>query len=364
VLEAYVRQVIQSQDTPEIHFAWQGGEPTLMGVDFFRRAVALQERFADGRPIHNAFQTNGVLLNREWGEFLAAHGFLVGLSVDGPAELHDAYRVDKGGKPTFERVMKGLGVLKECGVEFNTLTVVNARNCRHPLKVYRFLRDIGSTFHQYIPLVERLPGERAKAMGLSLAEPPTDDPDSHVVAPWSVPSIEWGKFLAAIFDEWVTHDVGRVFVNHFENTLAAICGVGPSMCVYRETCGEALVIEHNGDVYSCDHFVYPQYNLGNVVDGSLREMIDSPQQTAFGEAKATSLPGFCWRCPFVEACHGECPKHRFIETPDGEPGLNYLCSGLKHYFAHVWPTMRQIEMLLRQGKQAAAIMELPRSGRR
>lgn len=361
VLEQYVRQYIEDQDVNVVNFAWQGGEPTLMGVDFFRRAVEFQKKYANGKKVENSFQTNGVLLNDEWGEFLGENGFLIGLSIDGPEQLHDYYRVDKGGSPTFAKVMRGLEILLKHKVEFNTLTVVNAKNVKHPKKLYRFFKEIGSNFHQYIPLVERMPDDRAKALGITFAFPPDEGEErSPDVTPWSVPPLQWGTFLAAIFDEWVMNDVGSVFINHFENTLAAVAGYTPSMCVYRETCGKAMIIEHNGDLYSCDHYVYPEYRLGNVLEGSMREMVESPQQTKFGDDKAATLPAYCWNCDFVSACHGECPKHRFTTTPDGEPGLNYLCPGLKHYFAHVWPRLQILARIINEGKNPAIIMDLLR----
>ncbi|MCC5874749.1 MAG: anaerobic sulfatase maturase [Candidatus Sumerlaeia bacterium] len=358
VLERYVKEYIEAQDVPEVHFAWQGGEPTLMGVDFFRKVVELQGKYGDGKKIGNGFQTNGTLLDDEWGEFLAANDFLVGLSIDGPEKLHDEFRVDKGGRPTFHKVMEGLEVLKKHSVEFNTLTVVNASNVRQPRELYRFLKGIGSTYHQYIPLVERLPDDRAKELGLTFAFPPEDGkPGESPVTPWSVPARQWGNFLAAIFDEWILNDVGTIFVNHFENTLSAVAGYQPGMCVYRETCGNALVVEHNGHVYSCDHFVYPEYDLGNIMGKGLREMVMSPRQQKFGNDKAATLPAFCWNCEFVSACHGECPKHRFTLTPDGEPGLNYLCPGLKRYFSHVWPRMRMLAEIVLSGQDPSTIME-------
>lgn len=358
VLEKYIREYIAVQEVPEVHFAWQGGEPTLMGIDFFRRVVALQQKYADGKRIYNGFQTNGTLLNDEWGEFLFENEFLVGLSIDGPEKIHDEYRVDKGGRPTFGRVMEGLDILKKHGVEFNTLTVVSAGNARHPREIYRFLKEIGSFHHQYIPLVERLPDQRAKELGISFAYPPADPSgEASPVTRWSVPAKQWGVFLATIFDEWILNDVGGVFVNHFENTLAAVAGYQPGMCVYRETCGTALVVEHNGNVYSCDHYVYPEYDLGNIMGKDLRAMVESPEQVRFGNDKAATLPAYCWNCEYVSACHGECPKHRFTFTPDGEPGLNYLCPGLKHYFSHVWPRMKMLAGIIQRGEDPASIME-------
>ncbi len=363
LLEKYIREYIQSQNSSEISFAWQGGEPTLLGVDFFRKVVALQKEYGDGRPIQNAFQTNGTLLDDEWGEFLADSGFLVGLSVDGPAELHDAYRVDKRQRPTFDRVMRGLEFLQKHKVEYNTLTVVNRKNSKQPLKVYRFLKSIGSTYLQFIPLVERKADTQAQGMGLDLATPPDlDDPTGEfaMVTSWSVIPVAYGKFLIKIFNDWVKSDVGQVFVQIFDVALGNWMGLGSGLCVFAEKCGRALALEHNGDLYSCDHFVYPKYKLGNLMNQSLGAMVDSPQQTKFGSDKFDTLPQYCIECPVRFACNGECPKHRFIKTPSGEPGLNYLCAGYKQFFTHVDPYMRTMANLLQQRRPAADIMPLAR----
>lgn len=363
VLETYVRDYIRAQDGPEISFAWQGGEPTLLGVDFFRKAVALQKQYGDGRPISNALQTNGTLLDDEWGAFLAEHRFLVGLSVDGPAALHDAYRVDKRQKPTFERVMRGLEFLQKHGAEYNTLTVVHRMNSKEPLKVYRFLKEIGSTFLQFIPLVERKPDAQAKRLGLGLAAPPdggTPPWEAPPVTSWSVQPVAYGDFLVAIFNEWVKQDVGRIFVQLFDVALGNWMGLGSGLCVFAETCGRALAMEHNGDLYSCDHFVYPKYKLGNLMNQSLGEMVESAAQTKFGQDKLDTLPAYCRNCEVRFACNGECPKHRFLHTPDGEPGLNYLCAGYKKFFKHIDPYMREMAMLLHQHRAPAEIMPLAR----
>lgn len=363
VLAEYVRQYIESQPGPEVYFAWQGGEPTLLGVDFFRKAVALQQQFAGGKVISNALQTNGTLLDEEWCRFLAGEKFLIGLSIDGPRELHDQYRVDKGQKPTFDRVMRGLELLKQHRVDFNTLTVVSDANSRQPLEVYRFLKNIGSEFLQFIPLVER--NAASNEAGLDFAAPPvlgharvgTDNALSPVT-PWSVKSEQYGIFLCTIFDEWVRRDVGKVFVQLFDVALGNWMGLGSSLCVFAETCGSAMAIEHNGDVYSCDHYVYPQYRLGNVMNQSLGEMVGSPSQTKFGNDKADLLPRYCRDCEVRFACNGECPKHRFIRTPDGEEGLNYLCAAYKKFFNHADPQMKTMARLLREGRAAADIMQL------
>ena len=325
--------------------------------------VALQQRYSQGKTVENAFQTNGVLLNDEWAEFFLANRFLVGISIDGPRELHDAYRVDRGDAPTFGRVFAGLQVLKKYGVEFNTLTTVHRKNSPHPLKVYRFLREIGSGYIQFIPIVERAAPETATS-GLWLAPPP-DDPAAEEldrqVTPWSVRPAEYGAFLCTIFDEWVLRDVGRVFVQQFDAALANWTGHPAGVCVFSEKCGRALAVEHNGDVYSCDHYVYPRYKLGNVLNSALATMVDSAAQQAFGDAKSSTLPRYCRECPVRFACHGECPKHRFLRTPEGEPGLNYLCAGYKKFFQHVDSPMRTMGAQLAMQQAPANIMRLPRS---
>ncbi|HEY8748564.1 MAG TPA: anaerobic sulfatase maturase [Tepidisphaeraceae bacterium] len=359
VLEAYIQQYIQTQEVPEINFAWQGGEPTLLGVDYFRRVVELQKQHAGGKIIHNAIQTNGTLLDDAWGEFLAANRFLVGLSVDGPRELHDAYRVDKQQRGTFAEVMRGLDVLKKHGVDFNTLTVVNRINSAKPLEVYRFLKQIGSGFIQFIPLVERLPQTRLTVLGLDLAEPPVHgevDSAPSPVTDWSVRAADLGEFFVQIFDEWVWHDVGKVFVQLFDVALGNWMGMGSSLCVFAEKCGDAMAIEHNGDLYSCDHYVYPRYRLGNILNNSLGEMAASVRQRQFGSDKADTLPQYCRDCEVRFACNGECPKHRFIRTPSGEEGLNYLCPAYKRFFNHIDPYMKTMAQLLQQHRPAAEIM--------
>ena len=353
VLERYVSQYIAAQDVPTVDFAWQGGEPTLMGVDFYRRALRYQEQYADGKRITNAFQTNGILLDDEWGEFLAENQFLVGLSIDGPREMHDRYRVDKGQNPTFDRVMAGLEVLKKHAVEFNTLTVLQRHNADHPGEVYDFLKQIGSYYMQFIPIVERIARDADEA-GLELVNPAFDGDAK--VSNWSVGALQYGRFLCSIFDIWVRRDVGQRFVQIFDVTLGSFLGGDASLCIFAETCGNALIIEHNGDLYSCDHFVYPDYRLGNVRDETIREMVASAPQRKFGTDKRDRLPQYCRECEYKFACNGGCPKHRFTRTPSGEDGLNYLCKGYKLYFSHVDPYMRFMADELRQRRAAANVM--------
>jgi uncharacterized protein len=353
VLERYVREYIAAQPGDEVHFAWQGGEPTLLGVDFFRNVIQLQQRYANDKVIHNALQTNGVLMDDAWGEFLAEHGFLVGVSIDGPRELHDYYRVDKGQAPTFDRVMRGITKLKEHRVEFNTLTVVHRHNAEHPLEVYRFLKEIGSGFIQFIPIVERKAVQPDNA-GLVLIKPSFQSASD--VTEWSVEPEAYGRFLSQIFDEWVKKDVGRTFVQLFDVALESWLGMEASLCVFRKTCGSALAMEHTGDLYSCDHFVYPENKLGNIMETAMEKLVDSPEQRAFGHAKLESLPKMCRTCEVRFACNGECPKHRFLTTPDGEPGLNYLCAGYKHFFKHIDPYMQFMAGELRAGRPPANVM--------
>lgn len=362
VLERYIQQYIESQHVPEITFAWQGGEPTLMGVDFFRRVVGYQQEFCGGKKISNALQTNGTLLDEEWCGFLKENNFLVGLSIDGPREMHDRFRVDKEGKSSFDAVIRGMELLKKHQVDFNNLVVVNRFNSQYPLEVYRFLKEHGSGFMQFIPLVERTGGG-----GEMFAEPPLlpiigEAASSEPVTEWSVEPLAYGKFLCAIFDEWVRADVGRVFVQIFDVQLGIWMGMPSALCVFGETCGNALAMEHNGDLYSCDHYVYPRYKLGNVMDSEMRELVDSLQQRKFGADKRETLPKYCRECEVRFACNGECPKHRFIKTPDGEDGLNYLCAGYKLFLSHIDPYMRTMAGLLKQGRPAAEIVRMIADG--
>lgn len=353
-LAAFIRDYIAAQESPVVSFTWQGGEPTLRGVDFFREVVALQKKYADGRKIENALQTNGVLLDDGWGEFLASHAFLVGLSIDGPEHFHDAFRLRKNGRGTFAQVLRGLGFLRKHGVEFNTLTVVNRQNGDHPLDVYQFLKDIGSRFLQFLPAVERISQSPSQA-GLQLCLP--DDAGPAAIADWSVQPEQFGRFMCDIFDHWVQHDVAQIFVQLFDVALENWLGLTPALCVFRETCGAALAVEHNGDVYSCDHFVNARYRLGNLLETPLGDLANTQRQVDFGLAKRDTLPRYCRECDVRFACHGECPKHRFAVTPDGEPGLNYLCAGYKQFFHHINPFMSFMANELRNRRPPANVME-------
>ncbi len=358
VLEAYIKQYCESQNTPEILFAWQGGEPTLMGVAFFEKAVALQKKYAAGRPVQNAFQTNGTLIDNQWCKFLAKEKFLIGLSLDGPRHIHDKFRVDKGGKPTFDRVMKALKLMKAHRVNFNTLTCVTRQNAKHAVEIYTFLKGTGSTFLQFIPIIERKPNDEAALLGLKLALPPdlaADDTDERVM-PWTVQPKQYGQFLIDIFDEWVRRDVGTTFVQIFDVMLNAWMGMPPPLCVFAKKCGDAMVIEHNGEIYSCDHFVYPEYNLGNILETPMVELTHQEKQIQFGNDKLDKLPKQCLNCNVRFACNGACPKHRFTHTADGEPGLSWLCEGYKMFFQHIDPAMKTMAQLLREQRPCSEIM--------
>jgi uncharacterized protein len=349
-LDAYIRSLIDMHRTPEVTVAWQGGEPTLMGLDFFRKAMELEERYRKpGMSFLNTIQTNGTQLTDEWGTFLKENDFLVGISIDGPRELHDAYRVDKGGKGSFDHVMRGLRILQKHGVEYNILTTVNRVNGDYPLEVYRFLRDdAGTKWMQFIPVVERVDeqGNPAYLTGTRASDR-------------SVRAEQFGSFLTTIFDEWVRNDVGRVFVQTFEAAASNWAGLGQSgMCVFNETCGLGVALEHNGDVYSCDHFVEPDYLLGNVNVFSFEDLVSGQQQYEFGQAKRDTLPQYCLDCDVRFACHGECPKNRFITTPSGEPGLNYLCAGFKEFFHHIDRPMKMMIDLMRRGRLASDVMAI------
>jgi uncharacterized protein len=340
VLEEYTRQTIEAHRIPEVTFAWQGGEPTLLGQAFFEKAIALQKRYCrPGMVIHNTIQTNGTLLDDQWCEFFRNHRFLVGISIDGPRELHDACRTDKGGKGTFDRVMKGITFLKKHNVDFNILCTINAVNGDHPDEVYRFFRDeVKAQFIQFIPVVER-------------------DQKTGTVTPLSVGPEQFGRFLAGVFDEWVKYDVGTIYVQHFDTALANWYGEPHGICVFSPVCGSALVIEHNGDIYSCDHFVDRDHLLGNILAVPLTQLVNSERQRKFGLNKKEKLPKYCLECPVLFACRGECPKNRFAGTPEGEPGLNYLCEGFRMFFTHIDRPMKFMAEELHAGRAPANVMK-------
>jgi len=352
VLESYVQQYIEAQVGSPVTFAWQGGEPTLLGLDFFRRAVALQAKHAGGKKIENTFQTNGVLIDDAWAELFAENQFLVGLSIDGPEEIHDRYRVDRGGAGTFARVVRALEVLRRHGVSFNTLTAVHRLNAEQPLPVYRFLKEVGSEHLQFIPIVER--AADASVDEHALVSPSHSGEAS--VTPWSVQPEAYGEFLCAVFDEWVRHDVGRIFVQLFDVALRAWAGLPSGLCRFDETCGAAVALEHNGDLYSCDHFVYPEYRLGNIMDEALADLTGSDRQRAFGDAKRDALPSCCRECDVLFACNGGCPKHRFVATPDGHALLDYLCPAHQRFFRHADPHLRFMVNEIAEGRAPANVM--------
>jgi uncharacterized protein len=345
LLETYIQQLIESHSTPEITVAWQGGEPTLMGLDFFKRSIEYQKKYArPGTSFLNTIQTNGTLLNDEWATFFKANNFLVGISIDGPREIHDSYRLDKGGAPTFDRVMRGLSFLQKHNVDWNALTTIHHANAEHGLEVYRFLRDeCKAEFIQLIPIVER---ESRGAVPFGTA-----------VTDRSVSPEGFGQFLIDIFEEWVRHDVAQTYVQMFDIALSNWHGEPSPVCVFSERCGTALVLEHSGDMYSCDHFVEPDYKLGNIKSQHMLEMVASDQQFKFGRDKCDKLPLYCRNCDVRFACHGGCPKDRFITTPDGEPGLNYLCAGYKKFFHHTDEPMRAMSELLKEERPPADIMQ-------
>lgn len=344
LLETYIRQLLDSHAAPEVTVAWQGGEPTLMGVEFFRRSVEIAEDCRrPGQVLHHTIQTNGTLLTDAWCELFAEHHFLAGISLDGPAEFHDRYRVDKRGHPTFSSVIRGLDLLKAHGVDWNILCTVNAANQHAPLPVYRFFRDdLGAEFIQFIPIVER--------------DDETAFPEGDAVTDRSVDPAAWGRFLVEVFDEWVTRDVGSVFVSQFDAALASWLGIQPALCLFAETCGDALALTHNGDLYSCDHFVEPAQFLGNITETHMVELVASQKQRAFGRAKRDTLPRHCRDCEVRFACNGECPKNRFVRTPDGESGLNYLCAGYRRFFNHIDGLMTAMATELRNGGYADSVM--------
>lgn len=343
-LESFTKQYIEAQQVPEVTFAWQGGEPTLMGLDFFKRAVYFQNKYCKpGMNIHNAIQTNGTLLDDDWGRFLIQHNFLVGLSLDGPRELHDTYRVDKGGDPTFDRVMKGLEILQKHAVEFNILCCVNTANAEYPLEVYRFLRDeVGAQFIQFIPIVER--------------DNQTGYQEGTKVTDRTVSGNQYGQFLTSIFDEWVKRNVGQVFVQIFDVALGVWYGQPAGLCIFAETCGTALALEHNGDLYACDHYVEPKFLLGNIEQDNLLPLVRGEAQYIFGQDKHDTLPQYCRECKVRFICNGGCPKNRILTTPDGDPGLNFLCAGYKAFFEHIDPAMKEMGKLLRSRRPPSDIM--------
>lgn len=353
MLEQFTREYIEAQTMPQVLFTWHGGEPLMRSIDFYKKALELQKKYAHGKQIDNVIQTNGTLLTNEWCEFFAKNHWLVGISIDGPQEYHDHYRVTPDGKPSWEKVMQGISLLKKHRVEWNAMAVVNAYNAEHPLEFYHFFRDNGCQYLQFTPIVERLTEHEDGRTLASLAD------DREIpLADASVTPQQWGNFLCTIFDDWVRHDVGKTFVEIFDCTLANWMGVLPGICAYSKECGHAGVMEHNGDVYSCDHFVFPEYKLGNIREQSLIDMLYGEKQQAFSRLKHTSLPRQCKECDMEFACHGECPKNRFEKDKYGEPGLNYLCQGYYQYYTHVAPYMDFMKRELLAQRPPANIMNV------
>jgi uncharacterized protein len=359
VLSAFITNYITSQPTPVVAFVWQGGEPTLLGIDFFKQIIDLQKPFTGTKTITNSLQTNGTLLTDEWCAFLSRNRFMVGISIDGPKDIHDRYRRDREAKGTIDKVMRGLQLLQKHKVEYNVLTTVARETARHGLEVYRFLRDHGVEFIQFSPVVERMLDACSAQHGLKLACPASLDKTERQaeVTPWSVIPEEYGDFLIAVYEEWVRHDVGKVFVMNFEWALNAWMGNPSPVCIHAEQCGGSLVIEHNGDVYACDHCVYPEYKLGNVRFDALPAMAEHSRQAGFGVSKETALPRWCKECKVLAACRGGCPKHRFSMSCYNEPGLHYLCAGYKKFFMHIRKYCHAMTQLLEYGYPASRIME-------
>ena len=353
MLEQFTREYIEAQTMNQVLFTWHGGEPLLRSIDFYRKALSLQQKYAGGRRIDNVIQTNGTLLTDEWCEFFAQNHWLVGISIDGPQPDHDHYRLTAAGKPSWKKVMQGIKLLKKHGVEWNAMAVVNAYNANHPLEFYRFFKENGCQFLQFTPIVERLTRHEDGRTLASLA-----DKDEISLSEASVAPEQWGYFLCAIFDEWVRKDVGKIFVEIFDCTLANWMGISPGICAYSKECGHAGVMEHNGDVYSCDHFVFPEYKLGNIRDHSLIDMLYGEQQQEFSHLKHSSLPRQCKECDMEFACHGECPKNRFMKDKYGDSGLNYLCPGYYHYYQHVAPYMDYMKQELMAQRPPSNIMKV------
>jgi len=337
LLETFTQQYIEAQTTPEVLFTWHGGETLLRPLSFYQRALELQQRYAGGRQIDNCLQTNGTLLTDEWCAFFKEHHFLIGISIDGPQELHDHYRKTRNGQPSWERVMKGIRLLQQHEVDWNAMAVVNRLNADHPKEFYRFFKAIGCQYLQFTPIVERENGQ---------------------VTDFSVTPEQWGHFLCSLYDEWVKEDVGEIFVQTFDATLANWAGVTPGVCSLSDMCGHATAMEFNGDLYSCDHFVFPEYKLGNIRQQSLTSMMYGEQQKRFGQRKMEALPRQCKACRFLFACHGECPKNRFVNDCHGEPGLNYLCQGYQQFFQHVADDMNFMKAELDAGRAPANIMKI------
>ena len=359
ILKAYITKYITSKPAPEVEFVWQGGEPTLLGIDFFKKVIEYQRPFMKQKKIINSLQTNGTLLNDEWCGFLKKNKFLVGISLDGPKEIHDRYRRDRGGGGTFHKVMRGLKLLQKHGVAYNVMVTVAKETAYKPLEVYRFFKDQGVEFIQFAPVIERIADPERKQCGLKLAGPSELDKEEEnmQVTEWTVEPNKYGDFLIAIFDEWVRNDVGKTNVMNFEWALHAWIGTHSPVCINARQCGESVIVEHNGDIYACDHSMYPEYKLGNILRDGPVDMIRKSVAGGFGVCKETSLPRWCRECEVLKACWGGCPKHRFLKTYYDEPGLHYLCEGYKKFFLYTRKYLKAITQLLENGYPASHIME-------
>lgn len=358
LMEQYIRQYIEANDVPQVTFSWHGGEPLLAGVDYYRRAIEFQNKYKGSKQIDNNIQTNGTLITQQWCDFLRDNNFLVGISIDGPRDIHDAYRKDKGGEPTFDKIVAAIELMARNNVEYNTLSTINNLSEGRGAEVYRFLKSLGSRYMQFLPVLEHVVEVRGSKRSVIVS--PQMVANSHL-APWSVSSNGFGQFMNDVFDQWVLSDVGQYYVQLFDVALAQWVGAPPALCSFSETCGDALVVEHNGDVYSCDHFVYQQYCLGNINDTPLAELLHSPGQFGFGINKRNTLPSECLKCKYYFACRGECPKHRFDTTPSGEAHLNALCGGYRAFFAHVEPYMKFMAQMLSEKRPPALVMQWARS---
>jgi uncharacterized protein len=351
VLEAYTEKYIRSQEGPTVEFTWQGGEPTMAGLDFFRRAIQYQRKFRGNKQISNSLQTNGTLINEQWCRFLAKHNFLVGISLDGPADFHNSHRKNNGGKATFHSVERAIRLLQKHKVDFNILTTVNDMNSREPLQIYDYYLRTGIQFVQFIPIVERTAGEQSSALGLNLASPEDTPPESQVTD-WSVDPEQYAEFLITIFDRWVRNDIGRIYIMNFEWALSAAINGVSGTCHHAQRCGTAGVIEHNGDIYSCDHFVYPTYRLGNILDDDLALLFNSRAQLDFGNEKQNGLTDECRNCQVLNLCYGGCPKHRFVSDQ------NYLCRAYRRFFSHIIPYAKAARKLINQSRPITELMSI------